>query len=310
MTAIDTPRIGGAGEPAGLQPAAPVRAPNAWRASSKAERQWVLGPARDLRGNAFVWNLIPGLGLLRAGERIAALLAFAMCAPILYAVFSGAIAPFWISAVTGIAGAAAELEVRARIGSVAPEVLERGAAWRWRRSCQSPDCPRCGIAPATEWGLCSQCTATLAAYPVQPGPAVRAADGLTFPRDPALGVYVSQHLDVHSSLGSTTRRDHDKLKEGAEIDDHAFESHAGEFLIAYAEPLDPTVLWIRSRQSGRLHDGTFVVEELVRRARYAEGRVAEVWDSTRIAFPEGRPSTRHGQAPIEVPAKVVRKMAA
>jgi hypothetical protein len=306
MTAVDAPRSGGAGAQGGMSPAAPMRAPNAWRASSKAERSWLSAPVQNLRGAAYFWNFIPGLGLLRVGQKLPALIAFSIGVPAVYGAGCG---PFGAGVYAAVVGGCAQLMVRAQIGSIAPTMLERVAAWKWRRSCQSPDCPRCGVAPANAWGFCSHCIAMLAPYVVQPGPAVRAADGLTFPRDPALGVYVSQHLDVHTSLGSTARRDHDKLKELAEVDDRAFESHSGEFLAAYAEPLDPTVLWLRSRQSGRLHDGTVVVEELVRRARYADGRVAEVWDTTRLAFPEGRPSMRHGQAPVEVPAKIVSKMA-
>ncbi|MEH3053242.1 MAG: hypothetical protein PGN13_04430 [Patulibacter minatonensis] len=291
-----------AADEASAAPALP-RAPNAWRATSRAERRWIQAPIASVRTRCSVWNLVPGIGLLRDGKHLWGFTALATALPTISLAFQTGRTMYtaiWV----GLVGASSQAMAMGRIGSASGAFLERVASWQARRRNRRPDCPRCGLHNAAPAGLCGACEAALAAGLVAPTAAVRAADGFSFPADPALGDFVSPHLLVHTTLGQSVRRSHDKLRALAKGVEQRVTDLRHDFLSAHVEPLDPAVLWVRVQESATLADGTPFVELVVRRVRWDEGRVIEVWSTARTWFPQGTPSARAGRSPVSMPGAV------
>lgn len=305
-------RRGAAGDDAGSA-AAGTRVPNAWRASSRTEQRWISEPLQSVRGRAWIWNLIPGLGLLRVRKWLAAALFLAGFAVLARWIVSlRDMPPLATGLYVGIVSAAAHIQTTEQVGRAAPAFFERLSAWVWRRQCRRPDCPRCGVRPARrDAGFCGECHQALAPYAHQwLTPAVRAADGFSYRTDDTVHPHIVGDLRIHGAMGTTRTRSVTTLREGAELDARALDDRRDLVLAAYSEPLDATVVWLLVRCTARLGDGTPMVIDEVRRAAYEGESLTELWETiVRISFPGGGPSDRAGRERVQVPAKVRRQMA-
>lgn len=268
-----------------------------------------------LLGRALLWNLIPGLGVIRAGDATAGarllivwlavvVQVFAVVAQLTPAqvadppvwskisTFVFAFGWFWLTVVSAFRMAF----LRVRRAEVAE--LESRIAWRAQRLVHRPSCPRCGERDATEGGWCVACEAVLrrAAIGVDDDRA-RVLDLRTDPTGVA-GALLAELVTIYDDAGISHPVRAPSLRKVAAGSRIAAVDGTGwpatfAMLAAYLEPDDPAIVWTRVRWRTALPDGRAATGDEVRRGRFVGGRLTERWDFSRVQILDD-PQAGHG----------------
>lgn len=287
--------------------------PNAWRATTRQERPRPTH-GRLLLGRALLWNLIPGLGVIRAGDATAgsrllilwlAVVAqvFAVVAqlspaqvadpPMWSKISTSLFVVGWVSLTIFSAFRMAILRVR---GTEVAD-FEARITWRAQRLVHQPSCPRCGERDATDGGWCLACAAVL-----RPG-AIGLDDDrarvLDLRTDPAgvAGALLADLVTIYDEEGVSQPVRAPflrKLAAGSRIagvDGRGWPA-TYDMLAAYVEPADARIVWTRVRWSTVLPDGRNATGDEVRRGRFVSGRLTERWDFSRVQILD-EPATGH-----------------